>query len=89
MLHAVEDGMWDADARAELEDVGQAIDPRLAEIEEDVDTLGGLAFLLAGRVLAVGESVAHPSGWRLEVTEADARRVKRLRLHAPEAAGVE
>jgi CBS domain containing-hemolysin-like protein len=83
MLHAVEDGIWDADARAELEDVGETIDPRLAEIEEDVDTLGGLAFLLAGRVLAVGDSVAHPSGWRLEVTEADARRVKRLRLHAP------
>ena len=89
MLHAVEDGIWDADARAELEDVGEAIDPRLAVIEEDVDTLGGLAFLLAGRVLAVGESVAHPSGWRLEVTEADARRVIRLRLHAPEAAGLE
>ncbi|HZF43201.1 MAG TPA: hemolysin family protein [Sphingomonadaceae bacterium] len=83
MLHAVEDGIWDADARAELEDVGETIDPRLAVIEEDVDTLGGLAFLLAGRVLAVGDSVAHPSGWRLEVTEADARRVTRLRLHAP------
>ena len=56
---------------------------RLAVVEEDVDTLGGLAFVLAGRVLEPGESVAHPSGWRLEALEADTRRVTRLRLHAP------
>ncbi|HEX8620384.1 MAG TPA: magnesium/cobalt efflux protein, partial [Allosphingosinicella sp.] len=31
-----------------------------------------------------GEIVEHPSGWRLEVTESDSRRVSRLRLHAPE-----
>ena len=84
LLHAIEDGIWDADARAELEEVGETIDPRLAIVEEDVDTLGGLAFILAGRLLQAGESVAHPSGWRLEVTDADARRVKRLRLHAPQ-----
>lgn len=84
LLHAIEDGIWDADARVELEEVGETIDARLAIVEEDVDTLGGLAFILAGRVLHAGESVAHPSGWRLEVTEADARRVKRLRLHAPQ-----
>ena len=83
MLLAVDDGMWDADARVELDEVAETIDPRLAVVEEDVDTLGGLAFVLAGRVLAAGESVAHPSGWRLEATEASARRVTRMRLHAP------
>lgn len=87
MLLAIDDGMWDADARVELEEVAQHIDPRLAVVEEDVDTLGGLAFVLAGRVLAAGESVSHPSGWRLEATEADARRVRRMRLHAPAGAG--
>jgi len=83
LLLAVDDGMWDADARVELDEVAETIDPRLAVVEEDVDTLGGLAFILAGRVLAAGESVAHPSGWRLEATEASARRVTRMRLHAP------
>ena len=78
-----EGGCWDADARAELDDVGEAIDPRLAEIEEDVDTLGGLAAVLAGHVPEVGEILVHPSGWRIEVTEADERRVHRLRLHPP------
>jgi CBS domain containing-hemolysin-like protein len=77
-------GMWDADARAELEDVAAELDPRLAEVEEDVDTLGGLAFVLAGHVPTPGEIVEHASGWRIEVTEGDARHVTRVRLHAPE-----
>jgi len=83
VLIALEDGLWDADARAELDEVAEAVDPRLAEVEEDVDTLGGLAFVLAGHVPQQGEVLEHPSGWRLEVTECDPRRVTRLRLHPP------
>ena len=83
LLANVEDGIWEADARAELEDVARTIDPRLGEIDEDVDTLGGLAFVLAGHVPVVGEILAHDSGWRLEVTKGDERRVTRMRLHAP------
>jgi CBS domain containing-hemolysin-like protein len=86
LLTRAEDGSWDADARAELEDVAEAVDPRLGAVEEDVDTIGGLAFVLAGRVPETGETLDHPSGWRLEVVEADTRRVRRLRLHPPEAA---
>ena len=78
-----DDGCWDADARAELDDIGEAIDPRLAEVEEDVDTLGGLSAVLAGHVPEVGEVLQHPSGWRIEVIEADEKRVHRLRLHPP------
>jgi magnesium and cobalt transporter len=81
MLISLEGGMWDADARAELEDVAELIDPRLAEVDGDVDTLGGLAFVLAGHVPQVGEIVEHESGWRIEVTEGDLRRAVRLRLH--------
>jgi CBS domain containing-hemolysin-like protein len=84
LLIPMEDGLWDADARAELEDVAEAIDARLGPVEEDVDTLGGLAFILAGRVPRTGEMLEHPSGWRLEVTDSDSRRVRRLRLHPPE-----
>ncbi|KTE19989.1 magnesium/cobalt efflux protein [Sphingopyxis sp. H050] len=77
------DGCWEADARAELDDIGEAVDPRLGEVDEDVDTLGGLAAVLAGHVPEVGEILHHPSGWRIEVTEADEKRVHRLRLHPP------
>ena len=79
----IDGGGWEADARAELEDVAETVDERLGEVEEDVDTLGGLAFVLAGHVPAAGECLAHPSGWTLEVTEADSRKVTRLRLHPP------
>jgi len=83
MILPLEGGMWDADARAELEDVAERIDPRLAEVEEAVDTLGGLAFVLAGQVPPVGVILTHDSGWRIEVTDGNERRVTRLRLHPP------
>lgn len=85
-LVPLDDGLWDADARAELADVAEAVDSRLTAEEDEVDTLGGLAFLLAGHVPQVGEVVVHPSGWRLEVTDGDSRRVTRLRLHPPSPA---
>ncbi len=78
------EGMWDCDARAELDDVAEKVSPALAEVEESVDTLGGLAFILAEQVPEVGRVVEHPSGWRIEVTDADETHVKRLRLHAPD-----
>ena len=84
LIHAVEDGVWECDARAELDDVAERIDPRLAEVEEAVDTLGGLAFVLAEQVPPVGSVVTHPSGWRIEVVEGDETHVQKLRLHAPE-----
>jgi CBS domain containing-hemolysin-like protein len=83
LLIPLDGGAWDADARVELEDVGETIDARLAEAESDVDTIGGLTAVLAGRVPEVGEFIDHPSGWRIEVTDADERRINRLRLHPP------
>ncbi|RKF21830.1 HlyC/CorC family transporter [Altericroceibacterium spongiae] len=85
LLVPIGDGMWDADARAELDDVAERLDdPRIAEIEESVDTLGGLAFVLAEQVPEVGAILTHPSGWRIEVTDGDETHVTRLRLHEPE-----
>ncbi|MFD1035196.1 hemolysin family protein [Sphingomonas hankookensis] len=79
----LEGGAWEADARAELEDAAELIDPRLGEVEEDVETLGGLAFVLAGEVPKQGTCLDHPSGWKIEIVAADNRRVLRLRLHPP------
>ena len=83
LLRPLDGGLWDADARVELEEVGAKIDPRLAEVEEDIDTLGGLAFVMAGHIPPVGTRISHPSGWTIEVTEADERHLVRLRLHPP------
>ena len=87
MLTLLEDGLWEADARIELDELAEAIDPLLSTEEDEVDTLGGLIFLLAGHIPAVGECLDHSSGWKLETVESTPRRVIRVRLHAPEAAG--
>jgi CBS domain containing-hemolysin-like protein len=84
MLHLLDEGLWEVDARAELDDISREIDARLVAEDDEVDTLGGLAFLLAGRILQPGESVEHPSGWRIICVEADSRRMIKLRLEAPE-----
>ncbi len=89
LIVPIGEGMWDCDARAELDDIGEMVDPRLAEVEESVDTLGGLAFVLAEAVPQVGTMLEHESGWLIEVTAGDDTHVKRLRLHRPEPAEVE
>lgn len=85
LMVPLDDGAWEADGRAELEDVATAIDPRLGETDDDIDTVGGLAAVLFGHVPAAGASVDHPSGWRIEVIDADTKRILRLRLVPPAA----
>ncbi|MEK9212811.1 hemolysin family protein [Sphingomonas sp. 2378] len=89
LLVPLDGGAWDADARVSLEEVGRAVDPALEEAEDDVDTLGGLTAVLAGQVPPTGTCIDHPSGWRIEVTEADERRIHRLRLHPAVASEVD
>ncbi|MEJ7777693.1 MAG: hemolysin family protein [Sphingomicrobium sp.] len=86
MLAKLDDGLWEADARIELEELAATVDARLTWEEDEVDTLGGLVFLLAGRIPAQGETVTHPSGWKLEAVDSNPRRILRVRLHAPETA---
>ena len=84
LLTRLDEGIWEADARIELEELAEAVDARLIWEEDEVDTLGGLVFLLAGHIPTRGESVTHPSGWRLEAVDSDPRRILRVRLHAPD-----
>ena len=76
-----------ADARMPIEDLEKQLGIQLVAgvQEEDIDTLGGLVFSIAGRIPARGELVRHPSGIEFEVLEADPRRIKRLRIHVPAA----
>jgi magnesium and cobalt transporter len=75
------DGSLIADARLPIEALEEQHGARLRpEGEEEVDTLGGLVFTLAGRVPKRGEVILHPAGIEFEVLDADPRRVKRLRV---------
>ena len=78
-------GQWLIQARAPLDELEQETGLRLVpgEEDEDVDTLGGLIFMLTGRVPVRGEVIPHDSGAEFEVVDADPRRVKRVRLRLP------
>lgn len=82
LIQEVGEGLWEADARLAIDDLELTLGVNLAddEVGVDVDTLGGLVFMLAGRVPAPGEHVDHPAGWRFEVIDGDPRMVKRLRI---------
>ncbi len=82
------DGAVVADARASIEEFEREVGPVLSpEERQNTDTLAGLVTWLAGHLPVRGEVIRHPSGLEFEVVEADARRVKRLRvLKAPSAA---
>ncbi len=82
-------GVYLVQARTELEDFEAEIGMQLTahdEIdEEEIDTLGGLATMLAGHLPARGEVIMHPDGPEFEVVDADPRRIKRLRVRLPGA----
>src|SRR6202043_80675 len=82
------DGSLIADARLPIEALEEQHGTRLrpAGDGEGVDTLGGLVFMLAGRVPKRGEVILHPDGIEFEVLDADPRRIKRLRVRGLPAA---
>ena len=76
---------WEADARVLIDEFEKIVGYEFAsqDEEEDVDTLGGLVFTLAGRVPERGEIIPHDSGLEFEVIDGDARRLKCLRIQKP------
>jgi magnesium and cobalt transporter len=84
-------GCYVAQAKTPLDEFESEIGRSLTSHEdvdgEEIDTLGGLIFMLSGRVPARGEVVCHPDGVEFEVIDADPRRIKRIRVMLSEAAG--
>lgn len=78
-------GLVLAQSIAPLDELEESLGLKLAtdEDDEEIDTIGGLVFLRTGRVPARGEVVTLENGVEIEIVDADARRIKRLRLHLP------
>ncbi len=78
-------GCYLADAKTPLDEFEAEIGFQLVDPQDDdeIDTLGGLIFLLAGRVPSRGEVIPHPNGLEFEILESDPRRLKRLRVRIP------
>jgi len=75
-------GRYDADARITISEFEEQTGPILSteEREEDINTLGGLVFSLAGRVPARGEVIRHGGGHEFEILDANPRRIRFLRI---------
>ena len=78
----IKENEFEAHARLELSELEAKIGRFLTDEdrEEDVETLGGLVFAMAGRVPLRGEVLTHSSGWRFTVMEADPRRIRRVHI---------
>jgi magnesium and cobalt transporter len=76
------DGALDLDGRLSIEAFEKRMGPVLTDDERaaDIDTVGGLVFTMAGRVPSRGEVISHPSGLEFRILEADARRIRRIRV---------
>lgn len=83
-------GCYIALARTPLDEfeaeIGQSLTRHEDVDAEEIDSLGGLVFMLSGRVPARGEVIVHPEGPEFEVIDADPRRIKRLRVMLPDRA---
>ncbi|WP_244635572.1 hemolysin family protein [Chthonobacter albigriseus] len=84
MVTETGEGVYLADARADLDDVVAVIGPefKVDDYDDEVDTLGGLLFALLGRIPARGEVVTADElpGFEIEVVEADPRRLQKVRI---------
>src|SRR5690606_12644933 len=78
LIRQVSENLYIANARAELDDVKAVIGPDFApgDLADDVDTIGGLVFDLAGHVPRRGEKITKLAGFEFEIMAADSRRVK-------------
>ena len=72
----------DTYARTSIEEINNLIGKSLftEDIDEEINTIGGLVVVLAGRVPQRGELIKHPLGFEIEITDADSRKIKKVRL---------
>jgi len=80
MIVARQGGGWEAEGRVEFAEFAATTGITLEGDSEEVDTIGGLVVAQAGRVPQRGEVLSHPSGYDFEVIEADARKVRKVRI---------
>jgi len=91
-LNISADGSVEVDARTEIEalEAHFSVTLRESELDEDIETVGGLVSRLAGRVPSKHDRLNHPTGLAFEIIDADPRRVKRVRVStaaAPDETG--
>lgn len=89
LLRSLPGGLYEADARLSVADLETELNTDFLPEDDDseIDTVGGLIFMLAGRVPAIGEVIEHPSGFRFEIVDGEPRRITRVRVYPPAESG--
>ncbi|MEO6014176.1 MAG: hemolysin family protein [Devosia sp.] len=82
LIRKINSNIFIAAARAELGEVEGIIGPDFdpGEHGDDVDTIGGLVFALAGRVPVKGEIIGGIKNFEFEVLQADSRQLRRIKI---------
>ena len=72
----------DVPARTTIQEVEEILGFNLLDddMDEEIDTIGGLVFLLAGRIPQRGELITHPKGFEIEIKEVDQRKIINVRF---------
>ena len=85
MLIKSSSNTFEASARVEINELQKVTNIKfLGSIEnEDIDTLGGLIFSIAGRVPQRGEIIKHNSGTTFEIKDADPMKIKSVKVSTP------
>lgn len=82
LIRKINSNIFIASARAELGEVESVIGPDFdpGEHADEVDTLGGLVFALAGHVPVRGEVIGGIENFDFEVLQADSRQLRRIKI---------
>ena len=76
---------YEASARVSIDELQNVtnIEFIVSNENEDIDTLGGLIFAIAGRVPQRGEIIQHDSGTTFEIKDADPMKIKSVKVSTP------
>ena len=85
MLIKSSNNIFEASARVEIDELQKVTNIKFLDSidNEDIDTLGGLIFSIAGRVPQRGEIIKHRSGTTFEIKDSDPMKIKSVKVSTP------
>lgn len=81
-IEVLEKGVLLADAKAKIECIFENLEVQLSESDPKYDTIGGFITSFVQRIPLVGEKIAHPLGFIIEIIDADERKIKKIKLYS-------
>lgn len=78
-MNRIDEDTLEVDARVHISEINEELEIELSE-EEDYETIGGYVFAQLGKIPEIGEELRNGQV-RIEVIDAETRRIKRLRIH--------